>query len=696
MERSLDVLLVEDDSTDADLILRELTRAGMKCIPTRVDSEVELHAALDRFVPRIVLSDFTLPAGFSGLAALSIVRARLPDIPFVFVSGTIGEERAIDAIKQGATDYVHKGNLGRLGMSVRRALKEADERDKRSAAEHELRQTKERLDSILGSLTDVVCSASADGGRLLYINPSAEGIYGRDAAELERNPRLLFEVVHPQDRERVEAHWMSALDHNRFDLEYRITRPDGTLHWVHHRGWPVRAANGEITRVDGIIRDITERRRYEARIEHLATHDGLTDLPNRNLLQDRLAQLVARTGRAKRRFAILFLDLDRFKYINDSYGHAVGDKVLQAVAARLRGVLRAGDTVARLGGDEFVVILVDMDESAEVEVLANRLLQDTFSVPFLIDGRKLTVQASVGVSVYPDDGNTPDGLLRNADAAMYRAKEDGRDCVCLYAREMGIRARERSEMEEALRAGIERNEFEIAYQPQIELASGRIYGVEALLRWRHPSLGTIQPARFLALAEETGLIVRLDEFALRTACEQARDWPGLALAVNVSTRQLQQHNLRELVARVLAETGMAANRLEIELTENMLLHSSEAAARNLQDLKAMGVRLSLDDFGIGFSSLLHVKYFPIDTIKIHESFIRDVGSDEHDSSILKAIIAMARSLGIRTVAEGVETGGQLDFLKAQRCDGIQGHCISPPLPAEDLSALLLRPVPEKV
>jgi diguanylate cyclase (GGDEF)-like protein/PAS domain S-box-containing protein len=691
----LNILIVEDNATDADLAIRELRRAGIDCDTILVDNEFGLRQALDRSAPDIVLSDFTLP-GFSGPAALNIVREKCPETPFVFLSGTIGEERAIEAIKQGATDYVLKDSPARLGTAVERALQEADSRRRRRSAEHALHETKERLDSILGLLTDVVWSASPDRASLLYVNQCAESVYGYKLAQLYADPSLLFRCIHSEDRERVDAHWAAAVDNKRFDLEYRIIRPDGVLRCVHHRGWSVRGDDGRVWRIDGIIRDVTERRRYEAQIEYLATHDGLTDLPNRNLLNDRLGQMIARAARTEARFAVLFLDVDRFKFVNDSFGHLVGDKVLKAVAARLRGVVRTGDTVARLGGDEFVVVVSDLAAAADAEAFTNKLLTEVFAVPFLVDGRKHSIEASVGVALYPGDGTTPDILLRNADAAMYRAKERGRDCVQFYTSELAAQTRQRVELEQALRLALEKRQFVLTYQPQVDLRSGRISGVEALIRWHHSDVDVVMPARFIPLAEQTGLILPIGEWVLRTACMQAHKWhrsghPDLSIAVNVSACQLQQQSIIELVRRVLAETGLDPGRLEIELTETTLLQTSDAVARSLQQLKSMGVKLSLDDFGTGYSSLVHVKYFPIDTIKIDQSFIHDLSCGVDDTSIVKAIIAMAHSLGMRTVAEGVESEAQLEFLRANRCDAIQGHYYSPSLSAEALTALLEAP-----
>lgn len=483
------------------------------------------------------------------------------------------------------------------------------------------------------------------------------------------------------------------------------------------------------TRMDELEQRVAERTRhleaalaksraYERELHHQATHDALTGLPNRSLLDDRIAQCIAHAQRSGQRLAVLFADLDRFKFINDSFGHPIGDALLEALATRLQAALRETDTVARLGGDEFAIVLSGIERTDDVSRIAQKVL-GAIAQPIELDGcerfdlsatatfsarpwcgtscsecaRELRVTASIGVAVWPDDGASAAALLKHADAAMYRAKEAGGNAVQFYAHEMGARALERVALETALHRALERQEFELHYQPKVELRSGRIAGVEALVRWRHPELGLVAPARFIALAEETGLIVPIGEWVLRTACAQAKTWhdagySGLSVAVNVSARQFAQLDVPELVRRVLAYTGLAPGRLDIELTESVLLQDGESTVEALRRLKALGVTLSLDDFGTGYSSLSYLRRFPIDAVKIDRFFIGDVTRSVDGASITKAIIAMARSLEMTTVAEGVETAGQLAFLRNSRCDAIQGHCFSAPLPAHELEELL--------
>jgi diguanylate cyclase (GGDEF)-like protein len=436
-----------------------------------------------------------------------------------------------------------------------------------------------------------------------------------------------------------------------------------------------------------------ERQRAEQRIRHMAHHDELTGLPNRALLNDRMAQALARSRRGGRPVAVLFLDLDGFKFINDSLGHAIGDRLLVEVAARLEASVRQGDTVARLGGDEFVVMLVDMEQADDAALVAQNILH-ALAQPVLVEGETLHVTTSIGVAVHPADGGDAETLLKHADAAMYRAKEQGRNAYQCYTGAIGARARQYADLQNALRRAVEQGQFELHFQPQVSLATGRIHAVEALIRWRHPELGLVSPDRFIPLAEETGLIVPIGEWVLRTACRQLQAWRNascgdLTMAVNLSPRQLHVHDVAQLVRCVLCDTGLPAAALELELTESALIHNTEAVGATLRELKSIGVSLALDDFGTGYSSLSHLRRFPIDVIKIDKSFTFDVTGSAEAASIARAIIAMAHSLGLRTVAEGVETEEQARFLAAHQCDSIQGYHVSRPLPAAALGEQLL-------
>jgi diguanylate cyclase (GGDEF)-like protein len=439
---------------------------------------------------------------------------------------------------------------------------------------------------------------------------------------------------------------------------------------------------------------LAEVRMAEEKIKDLAYHDTLTALPNRLVFTDRLALAVNQAQRQGSRLAVLFLDLDHFKVINDSLGHSLGDLLLQQVAGRLTGCLRAGDTVARLGGDEFTLLLPGVQGPAESERVAGKVL-DTLREPFRLEGRELFVTASMGISLYPDDGEDADTLVRNADAAMYRAKEQGRDSHRLYAPPMNEMATERLALENALRRALGNDELVLHYQPLVEIGTGRLHGVEALLRWRHPEKGLLWPSDFLALAEATGLILPIGPWVLRTACGQAKAWHDqdlreLRVAVNLSARQFQQPDLAEHVRRALRDTGLPAPCLELEITETNAMQNTDVTVRTFAELKALGVRISIDDFGIGYSSLGTLKRLPIDTIKIDRSFIRDITTDPDDAAIVTAVIAMAHTLKLTVVAEGVDTEEQLTFLRGYGCDLMQGHLFGPAAPAEECGEGLAR------
>lgn len=564
------------------------------------------------------------------------------------------------------------------------------EMDERIQAEHTLQETEEKLSGILNSIDNVVWSASGAG--LLYLNPVAERVYGRPLAEFFQGRDMLFDAIHPEDREQVICDEAILLRQGAVTKEYRILRPDGAIRWLEQRSKAVRDAGGRLLRIDAVASDITERKEYEARIEYLAEHDALTDLANRHMLGDRVTQSMRqarRTGESL--LALLFLDLDRFKSINDSYGHTVGDMLLRSVAERLLETVRAGDTVARQGGDEFIILLVGLHDPQDVVRAVSKIV-DAFAAPFTVAGHQLHMTTSIGVTVFPGDGDDMSTLLRNADTAMYRAKEDNGNTYQFYSREMSVRAIERAGLENALRVAIERQEFELFYQPKVDIRSGQVIGAEALIRWHHPELGLVEPQRFIPLAEEVGLIVLIGDWVIRSAHAQNKAWqdaglPPLNMAVNLSVRQFLQDGLVETVAGALRDTGLDGRYLELELTESMVMNNAEHFIIKLHRLKALGVQLSIDDFGTGYSSLSYLKRFPIDRLKIDQSFIRDIATNPHDAAIVRSVIEMGHNLNFRVIAEGVENSEQLAFLRANRCDEFQGYYFSEPRSAGEFAAL---------
>lgn len=428
-------------------------------------------------------------------------------------------------------------------------------------------------------------------------------------------------------------------------------------------------------------------------MEHLAYHDALTGLPNRPLFMDRLIMSLAQATRTNQKVAVFFLDLDRFKDINDSLGHSTGDGLLKAVAERIRRCVREGDTVARFGGDEFTLLIPRIDHVEDAAKIAQKILE-TLKIPFTIAEHELFVTTSVGISIYPNDGSDPETLVRNADTAMYRAKDQGRDNYQLYAPAMNARALERLALENMLRKAISHRELVLFYQPVADMQTKNIVGVEALIRWKHPEMGLVSPAHFISVAETSGLIIPIGDWVLRTACKQTKLWQKkidseLTVAVNLSARQFQQPNLTEEIAEVLEETGLGAKYLELEITESNAMQNAENTIYTLRELKALGVRIAMDDFGTGYSSLNYLKRFPIDTLKLDQSFVRDITTDPSDAAIATAVIAMAHSLDLKVIGEGVETEEQFAFLRKQKCDYLQGYLFSPPLAVENLETYLV-------
>ena len=440
------------------------------------------------------------------------------------------------------------------------------------------------------------------------------------------------------------------------------------------------------------LRAVEDQLAHAARVEYLAYHDGLTALPNRSLFSKLLGQSINQAHRYDKRLAVMFLDLDRFKQINDTLGHEAGDQLLQEVATRLKACLRDSDTVARLGGDEFVVLLPELAEEAYVATVAQKILS-TVARPFVLLGQEFRVTASIGISTYPQDGLDEQTLTKNADIAMYQAKEEGKNNFQFYSETLNANSLERLTLESSLRHALERSEFELHYQAKREIRSGRITGMEALLRWQHPDLGTIAPMQFIPVAEETGLIVPIGKWVLRTACLQNMAWQAqglapLSMAINLTARQFFDEGLVPDLTTILATTGMDARLLELEITESLLMRDVERSLRILSGLKDMGIRIAIDDFGVGYSSLATLQQFPLDTIKIDRSFIRDVASVDEDKALTEAIIAMGRTLSLTVVAQGVETKAQADFLRLNACDEFQGFYLDLPMPADETATLL--------
>ena len=568
----------------------------------------------------------------------------------------------------------------------------------RKQAEQALRQAEEKYRTIFEDAVVGIFQTTPEG-RPLSVNYALAQMHGYDSPEqflAEVSNVVLQLFVHPNQMDELR-HVLGEKGVVR-GAEVEVYRRDRTKKWVLTNLRAVRDAGGNIMLHEGIIEDITERKVAEEQVQFLAFYDALTGLPNRRLLQDRLNQALASARRQKNKLGLLFLDLDRFKDINDSLGHSVGDLLLQEVAERLKAWGREQDTVARLGGDEFLIALTHVKDTPDAAVAAERLM-DAMTAEFVIQGHSLNVSCSIGISIFPEHGADCETLIKNADAAMYSAKADGRNNFRFFTEDMNAQAVERLTLESGLRSALAQEQLFLMYQPQMDIATGRITGLEALLRWQHPELGLVPPDRFIRIAENIGLIVPIGEWVLRTACSQARKWqdegiPAVSVAVNVSAVQFRQEGFCGLIQRVLHETGLAPQYLELELTESLLLANADLMLSVVQELKAMGVTLAIDDFGTGYSSFSYLRQFRVSKLKIDRVFIRDVAVNPDDAAITTAIISMAKSLRLKVIAEGVETEAQMSFLRAHQCDEIQGYYFSKPLAVDKVAGKLRGDSPE--
>ncbi|MES9868610.1 MAG: EAL domain-containing protein [Sedimenticola sp.] len=546
--------------------------------------------------------------------------------------------------------------------------------------------------SVFNNSSEGILITDADS-RILRVNNSFTSITGYSAAEAIGQTPALLKSDHHQEIF-YQNLWQELLDTGNWQGEIWNRRKSGEVHPVWQNITAVSNDDGEVTQYIGIFSDITERKLSEDRIRHLAHYDVLTDLPNRILFLERCEHALVRANREENKLAILFIDLDRFKHINDSLGHPVGDELLKEVADRLSGAIRVPDTVARLGGDEFIVLIEEMRTSDDAGVIAEKLLQ-SLEPTYSVQGHDLFLSASIGISIYPENGQDVNTLIRNADAAMYQAKDMGRRNYQYYTTELTISAYERVLLENQLRQALEREEFTLNYQPQYLMESGELVSCEALVRWNHPEKGLVPPDDFIPLAEDTGLILPLGEWVLREACRQFREWlaEGLRLeriAVNLSGQQIQRSNIVQVVRRTLHEFGLHPNCLELEISEGFVMMHAENSIQTLHELRALGVYLSIDDFGIGYSSLSYLKQLPINQIKLDRSLVGDVPNDPNDEAIAKAVLAMSRSLQLDVVAEGVETKEQETFLLEEKCRLVQGFLYSRPLPADTFLELVKR------
>jgi len=684
------VALVVDDDRGARLLAGALLEESGFMVE-QASNGIEALEAFERFKPSMVLLDVVMP-GMDGFTACREIR-NLSDgrhIPVLMMTGLDDIESINRAYDAGATDFITKPiNWTILHHRLRYMWRS-------SLVSENLRKSEMKNRALIDALPDLLLRITRDGRILEVEEPSGfDKVFSRAGLLSKKIIEVFTEDVSRPILQNLEM----ALTHGGmrfFEHELQVDEDAGYYEW--------RIVGSGKDEALAIVRDITERKRTEERVIRLAYHDILTGLLNRNSFKDHLGQAVAHAQRHGRYVATLFIDLDRFKRINDTFGYKVGDLLLQGVAERINEGLRKSDRaarnvdaqysqcVSRLGGDEFTVLLPEVNRIQDAAKVAKRIL-DTISRPLIIAGHEIFITGSIGITVYPLDGEDPDTLLKNADAAMYNAKEQGRNNYQFYSEAMNASSFKRLSLENALRKALDRQEFLLYYQPQIDINSGKIVGLEALLRWNHPEIGLVPPGDFIPLAEETGLIVPIGEWVLNTACifSEALQKMGMSpirMAVNISSIQFKPYSLIASITRALKESGLDSSLLEIELTESAIMKNMEESSSILRELKQMGLRVAIDDFGTGYSSLAYLKRFPLDILKIDRSFIRDIPGDGDNEAIAAAIIAMAHSLNLEVIAEGVETEIQLAFVREHGCDAVQGYFYSPALPGEEIKEFL--------
>ena len=688
------VLMIEDNPGDARLLREMFQEQGPNETELiHVECMIDAENYLAGHPVDIVLLDLGLPDA-RGLEAVRRARAAAPRSALVVLTGLDDESLAARSLQEGAQDYLVKGQQETYGNShgLLRALRYAVER---KTLEEALFAEKERAQVTLNSIGDaVICTDIM--GKVTFLNVVAETLTGWSrSAAMGQSLTNVFRVLDAVHGEIVPASTAMAVSRNppqQFVSNRILVRGDGSIIPIEDCVASIHDHEGQASGTVIVFRDVSAARAMARQITHAAEHDFLTGLPNRMVLNDRIGQAIAVSPRRMNKIAVLFLDLDGFKYINDSLGHPVGDRLLQSVAKRLVGCVRVSDTVSRQGGDEFVVLLSDLHSAEDAAILARRMLK-AVAEAHSVDQHDLHITTSIGVSVYPDDGWDAETLIKNADTAMYQAKENGRQNCQFFKPAMNVRAVERQSVEADLRRALKRHEFKLQYQPKINLGTGAITGAEALLRWSHPERGLISPSQFIPVAEDCGLILPIGAWVLREACAQARVWldEGLHLttmAVNVSAIEFRDDNFLQGVFEILDETGLEPRYLELELTESVLMKRVDATASLLQTLRDRGIKIAIDDFGTGYSSLSYLRKFPVDALKIDQSFVRQISTAGDDATIVTAIIGMARNLGLLVVAEGVETLEELEFLRASHCDEAQGFYFSRPVPPQQFARML--------
>jgi diguanylate cyclase (GGDEF)-like protein/PAS domain S-box-containing protein len=687
---SPNILLIDNDPAAAGQIGAALGAAGAEAF------EVEWVRALSKGLERLsqkgiaaVLLDLSL-ADSQGIETFDKLFAAAPDVPILILGGDVQEALAKEAVSRGAQDYLLPGHLD--SYSLPRALRNAIER---KFVEDALYVEKERALVTLNSIGDAVLCTNISG-KITYLNLVAEKMTGWLRAEAIGKPLAeVFRIIDGGTRQTARDPMEMAVEQNKtvgLTVNCVLIDRDGFESAIEDSAAPIHDRLGRVIGAVIVFHDVSAARAMSMQMTHSAHHDVVTNLPNRLLLNDRITQSISLAHRQSRPFAVLFLDLDHFKKINDSLGHAAGDELLQSVSKRLSGCVRASDTVSRQGGDEFAVLLPEITHAEDAAKCASKIIT-AFHAPHIIGGRSVHIGASIGISLYPKDGIDAGTLIKNADMAMYHAKERGRGNFQFFEAEMNLKAVERQSMESELCRALKENEFLLHYQPKVNLETGEITGVEALIRWEHPDRGLVLPSQFVPIAEDCGLIIPIGRWVMREACTQARAWQDaglrhLRMAVNVSAVEFRERGFVENIRTILSDTGLEARYLVLELTERVLMANAKSTAAVLDELKAMGVHLAVDDFGTGYSSLSYLRQFPIDVLKIDQSFVQQITSNTDDSTIITAIINMGRSLKHIVIAEGIETDEQRAYLQSHHCDEGQGFLFGRPVAAPQFGRLL--------
>lgn len=690
-------ILVVDDEPRMLQSLGELLSLHGHQVHT-ASNGLEAASQLKRHEFDLLLLDLLMP-GMNGLDVLSFIHENLLDPVVIVVSGESSLEVAVEALRRGAYDFIRKPYAAEeLVRTIENAIRKRRLEEENRAMLARLQESEKLHRYMVNGSPDIVYMLDRDG-RFTFLNDRIESLLGFRKGELVG--MHYSALVYPEDLDRAHYAFTKTDDGGLPRcVEMRFKSRDNNFAARHFEtsSIPVElgAADGNgrarFSTVYGVARDITDRKKAEEMIYFQAYYDLLTGLPNRTLFKDHLALAIAQAKRNGQPFAVMFLDLDRFKVVNDTLGHMAGDELLQAVGARLRDCLREGDTLARVGGDEFTILLPAIDSKEDASKIAGKILL-ALKRPFVLENQELFVSVSIGIAIYPQDGETLDALIKNADIAMYHMKGLGKDGYQLYSERMNALFCQHLSLENGMRKALETGQFAVFYQPQVDVRAGKIVGVEALIRWRHPVRGLVSPTEFIPLAEETGLIAPISEWMLRTACAEITRWhraglPPVRLAINFSALQVEQRDFVDMIAHMLDEAGFSGEHLEIELTESAIMKDMESVAHKLRTMNDLGIKIAVDDFGTGYSSLSYLHQLPIHTLKIDRSFIHGINGDTQEASIVNAIIAMANGLGLGIIAEGVETKTQLDYLRARGCAHMQGFLFSRPLPAEAAWGLL--------